>query len=760
MLIHLIMFSLSTIGRSLLVSAMTLFALNLSAEETSWPVHGEIDLSSGFCDFRAAHFHGGLDIRTGGAEGREVFSPVDGYLWRIRYSYTGFGKAVYLRDRAGFIYVFGHLSRLFDRFEKMTESQQYRLKRYSLDWEFPADSIPVKRGELVAYSGQTGAGPPHFHFEKRTPANQPLNPLTNGFPLTDKISPKIEAVSLSYRDSSSLFSNGERSTRLHVHYDRSKGNYVVDSVAYLKAAFGIELKAFDQIRQNGPKLNIYKIRFFIDNSDIPLSELQFDRYDYNETKMVDLTYDYYSAVKNKDYSYLLYKPIGQKFSGSKSDESFRGVISNHDPKFQGFHTARIEVSDAAGNMSKLVFSFVLSPGDPLFEHKIVGDSILLLNSRTNLAKSDLKSAKIYGLLPQSGWRQLVDKAIGTDTSLEIRVPLKIGKAIPKALKIETIGRSGWKATDSYIFLEDRFEHGYSLDYELQDGGIMIDATSRDSYAPLPVINAICEDSSVFEIQTQPLALSKFKVFFRSNNLTTKIIRFEIRDTLGKVRASKNCNILLAGVKSERFGPGESAGFEISLDSSAFYSPAFVELREKSVKASLSQAVSGEAYQITPEIFPLANDISVNFPKSGIDGLSRIGVGRLSEGGRWQWIKPSSVSDRITAKSGKMGTFALLADSEPPRISNLNPSNGSSISSPLPKITCNITDDLSGIDSDEQISILLDGIWLIPEYDPETTQLKTFPRQKLAKGKHQLEITVSDGAGNSREIKSTFFTKGK
>ena len=57
------------------------------ASAAMWPLKREIDLSSGFGDFRQKRFHAGLDIRTGGKIGDEIFSPVDGYVWRVRTSY-------------------------------------------------------------------------------------------------------------------------------------------------------------------------------------------------------------------------------------------------------------------------------------------------------------------------------------------------------------------------------------------------------------------------------------------------------------------------------------------------------------------------------------------------------------------------------------------------------------------------------------------------------------------------------------------------
>jgi hypothetical protein len=258
------MLNLSTICKAALIC---LFFINQRAlaQKEAWPVHGEIELSSGFCDYRVAHFHGGLDIRTGGAEGRKVYSPITGYVWRIKYAYNGYGKALYLRDADGRIYVFGHLSRLSDPLEKFVKKHQYEAKRYYLDEEFKSDFFPVKLGDLIAFSGQTGAGPPHLHFEKRTPNNLPLNPLANGFSLPDKIPPPIDGVGFIYIDSGALFANGKRTNYRPVRMIRGTNRYVLDSAVYIDAPFGLEVKTFDRMSPGGPKLNIFKARLLIDD---------------------------------------------------------------------------------------------------------------------------------------------------------------------------------------------------------------------------------------------------------------------------------------------------------------------------------------------------------------------------------------------------------------------------------------------------------------------------------------------------------------
>ena len=178
---------------------------------------GDIDLSSGYGDYRSGgRFHVGLDLRTGGQIGAKVYSPVDGHVWRVRMSYRGYGKGLYLKGDDGPIYVFGHLSGFNETIQRAVTDEQFRQKRYFVDLQFPADSIPVKAGQLIAYSGQTGAGGPHLHFEKRTGDNIPLNPFNHGFRLGDRTPPTFKRVGIHLLDDRSLFSGGLREIFLPV----------------------------------------------------------------------------------------------------------------------------------------------------------------------------------------------------------------------------------------------------------------------------------------------------------------------------------------------------------------------------------------------------------------------------------------------------------------------------------------------------------------------------------------------------------------
>ena len=62
-----------------------------------YPLEGYHLLAGTFGELRSNHFHSGIDIKTGGQEGASIYAIEAGYVYRVRVSPYGFGKALYLR---------------------------------------------------------------------------------------------------------------------------------------------------------------------------------------------------------------------------------------------------------------------------------------------------------------------------------------------------------------------------------------------------------------------------------------------------------------------------------------------------------------------------------------------------------------------------------------------------------------------------------------------------------------------------------------
>lgn len=126
----------------------------------------EISLAGNFGEPRPNHFHGGLDLRTEGVEGKRVMSIGDGYVSRITVGLFGFGNAVYVTHPDGHTSVYCHLQRFAPRLEYILKRWQYEHEQREADVRFSSSDYPVSQGQLIAFSGNSGHSfGPHLHME-------------------------------------------------------------------------------------------------------------------------------------------------------------------------------------------------------------------------------------------------------------------------------------------------------------------------------------------------------------------------------------------------------------------------------------------------------------------------------------------------------------------------------------------------------------------------------------------------------------------
>jgi hypothetical protein len=181
----------------ILLLAMAMAVSATAADPPAWPLGLETRyLTGNFMEPRDGRFHTGLDLKTNSRTGYPVIAARGGDVARVRCSINGYGKAVYLVGDDGLTYVYAHLDRLADDLRAQVRAEQVRQGRYEVDLHFGPARFPVRRGEVIALSGQTATLGPHLHFEVRGPDGLPRDPLAHGFAVNDALAPEILAVRL------------------------------------------------------------------------------------------------------------------------------------------------------------------------------------------------------------------------------------------------------------------------------------------------------------------------------------------------------------------------------------------------------------------------------------------------------------------------------------------------------------------------------------------------------------------------------------
>ena len=133
------------------------------------PLDIDLKLAGTFGELRSNHFHSGIDIRTGEVEGLEIHAIADGYVSRIKISSGGYGNALYVTHPNGFVSVYGHLQKFNKTLQSYTKKAQYQRESFSVDLFPGKDELKVSKGEIIAWSGNSGSSSgPDFEMQMRT----------------------------------------------------------------------------------------------------------------------------------------------------------------------------------------------------------------------------------------------------------------------------------------------------------------------------------------------------------------------------------------------------------------------------------------------------------------------------------------------------------------------------------------------------------------------------------------------------------------
>ncbi len=551
-------------------------------ENYLFPLKENRELSSIFADHRDFHFHSGIDIKTGEKTGLEVYASKSGWVYRIFASWWGYGKAVYLRHPDGKFTVYAHLSDFSEKLKKIVTEKQLENRRYRVDL-FLEDSIRIEQGELIGYSGETGTGDPHLHFEIRDENSRPLNPLTTGISVQDTIAPVMQAILIRPLD---LNSSGDSSLEAKIYplyFDSTERVFILKEIPIVEGKTGIELSVYDRMVEKGSKFGIYKLELYLDS--LLVFSSHYDTIDFENTWKVELDRDFELLQKGEGEFYKLFIDNGNDLPLYHSFN--RGILEFSK---DGLHQIIIQAQDACGNFSR---------------------------------------AKLY---------------------------LRVADIYAKA------------AVDT------------------KDTG----------------------------------------VFFNQNQ--------------GKI-----------------IGKSEDDLAKVEIDSGSVFRRINLQVEKLEKPGKITQKLKSSLYSFMPQTIPLAKPAKISLTyKCKTCKPCKIGLYEFrTYSFKFIGQEIDTLNNRVSGKVRNLSTYALLEDTKPPVIKNVYPKSGQIIKGEELIISAWVKDNLSGIGSDLDIKVFLDGEWIIPEYDPEKFVLISKPLKTLSPGWHKLIIKAKDRMENEKKVKSKF-----
>jgi hypothetical protein len=275
------------------------------------PLDIPMSLAANFGELRANHYRMGLDIRTAHRENLPVYAAADGYIYRIKIEPFGFGQAIYIKHNNGYITLYAHLNAFYPALADWVKHKEYQLQRWDISLDLPPDLFTVKKGELIAYSGNMGGSQgPHLHFEIRTyPDDFNLNPLLFGLPVADHVPPVFRGLSVYdrnrsfYEQSPYFISTRGGGTKFAI-------GLPVLLLKTINPGFGIS--GFDT--QSGSKNPNGIFQAILYDNDEAVSGFRMDHISYEETRGINAHIDYPTREKGGPYYQLLFKMPGYNHS--------------------------------------------------------------------------------------------------------------------------------------------------------------------------------------------------------------------------------------------------------------------------------------------------------------------------------------------------------------------------------------------------------------------------------------------------------------
>lgn len=308
-----------------------------------------MELVGNFGEIRPNHFHAGFDLRTNGVEGMPVYAIEDGYVSRIKISAKGYGKAIYINHPNGYTSVYGHLQGFINSIAEIVSDIQYSNETFEFDTIFNSDKIPVKKGQQIAFSGNTGSsGGPHLHFEIRnTKTEMPINPYFFGYKIPDSSAPKIIQLAVIPIGNDASVNGKQGIKKINVSGNNNVYHILNSDSIYANGEIGFGIKCYDKENGSANHNGVYSIELQLDGNRIYFHQLE--SFSFENSRFVNAHIVYEEKERHNEIIEKCFLSKNDKL-GIYKDIINRGIVDFND---ELTHHLKYIVKDFIGNSAEV-----------------------------------------------------------------------------------------------------------------------------------------------------------------------------------------------------------------------------------------------------------------------------------------------------------------------------------------------------------------------------------------------------------------------
>lgn len=335
------------------------------------PFDFPILLSANFGELRPNHFHNGLDIKTQGVTGKPIHCIADGYVSRVAVLHGGYGQAIYVTHPNGLTSVYGHVISFAKNIQACVRQYQYAHETFVCDLKFQPGQFPVKKGDIIALSGNEGASAgPHLHLElRRTETGEYIDPMPYFKHLLKDSKAPVGSLIGIYPIQGKGVVNGASHKKL-----LAIGNLKQPVHAWGEIYTGISAK--DYMDDTSNFYGVHSVTLYVDSVQVFNSTT--DKVLPDENRMINGFTDYEELTRTRRLIMRSYKLPGNRLRLLHTNEN-RGVVTIDEERDYHF---RYVLEDNFGNRRTYQF-IVKGKRQDIPEYKPEANEMLYWN-RTNV----------------------------------------------------------------------------------------------------------------------------------------------------------------------------------------------------------------------------------------------------------------------------------------------------------------------------------------------------------------------------------------